>query len=650
MQTRRAEMLRVYAIERQRGTNGVSYCSHCHMYLKQRPLLVHYRANWNAQTGRWKAVRPEATLRSVGMDLAPLHLKGIPFLSEQPENSPVWTRSYEAVPLPSLDMLDGKTRVVDLDGAVEDLGTDSGSDDDYDLGSGAEDSLGDRGAGDDVKDWYDRSTGAGMTGDVDPEPGVGAALRVAEAEVEEQVFSAFLERKRGAIGRLAPRADRYFDVPKEARVGIPKHERRKVPGSWSPMVYILILVLSIWASRFNIGATAMGWLFKLVDVHLAFGTGDPEHAPLSLHNVRRELGQHERHFHEYAMCPACTQLYELHELSGERCKWKPKFARASKGACNAEISKEVRTVDGIVHRPLRTYAYHSVRRQISKMLQRPGFEKKLEHWRTRQRRPDELYDLYDGRIWSEFGGGCDDPVDPRQPRAPAGGGKPQGDVPPVAVTAAEKHMGFGPDGTSVDWPNVEQHKANFFKQSGRYGLMLNIDGFQPFSKSQYSLTAVYLVWANLPMHERYQRENVMLVGLIPDTKGCKDPYKESMNNFLRPMVDELLTMFPECDVDVTYEFPNGRQIGIVLLVVACDLPAARKVPTSFLSFCRSVFQPMLSLYNTQHVTHNTQHAPCNIQHATHHIYTTHKHSGEWVHGLWCEARVSPLPNTFLLTR
>ena len=62
-----------------------------------------------------------------------------------------------------------------------------------------------------------------------------------------------------------------------------------------------------------------------------------------------------------------------------------------------------------------------------------------------------------------------------------------------------------------------------------FALSLNVDWFQPFKHSTYSLGAIYVAVLNLPREERYNNENVVLVGVIP---GPREPKKE-MNSYLR---------------------------------------------------------------------------------------------------------------------
>ena len=66
--------------------------------------------------------------------------------------------------------------------------------------------------------------------------------------------------------------------------------------------------------------------------------------------------------------------------------------------------------------------------------------------------------------------------------------------------------------------------------------MLNVDWFQPFKNTEYSLGVLYMVFFNLPRSERFLWENVIILGIIP---GPKEP-KFNINAYLKPVVDELI--------------------------------------------------------------------------------------------------------------
>ena len=65
--------------------------------------------------------------------------------------------------------------------------------------------------------------------------------------------------------------------------------------------------------------------------------------------------------------------------------------------------------------------------------------------------------------------------------------------------------------------------------------MLNLDWFQPFDHTTDSYGAMYLTIMNLPREERFRKENVILVGVIP----AMEHEPSNVNSFLYPLVQEL---------------------------------------------------------------------------------------------------------------
>ena len=62
-----------------------------------------------------------------------------------------------------------------------------------------------------------------------------------------------------------------------------------------------------------------------------------------------------------------------------------------------------------------------------------------------------------------------------------------------------------------------------------------MDCFRPYKHSQGSVGVIYMVIMNLPRSERYELENVLVVGIQP---GPGEP-KLTANTFLKPLVEEL---------------------------------------------------------------------------------------------------------------
>ena len=78
---------------------------------------------------------------------------------------------------------------------------------------------------------------------------------------------------------------------------------------------------------------------------------------------------------------------------------------------------------------------------------------------------------------------------------------------------------------------------------------------------------------NLPRSERFKKENVILVGIIPPLGH--EP--ASLNTFMRPLVDEVKEFWVTGVRLNTAESPRYKVLfKLALMCVACDIPAAKK--------------------------------------------------------------------------
>ena len=123
------------------------------------------------------------------------------------------------------------------------------------------------------------------------------------------------------------------------------------------------------------------------------------------------------------------------------------------------------------------------------------------------------------------------------------------------------------------WSSLLDTEENPFVGDDDHSLMLtvNCDWFAPFDGT-YSVGAIYVTINNLPRAERYKTENVLLVGIMP---GPKEPSTFQINNYLQPMVDELLELYAGVNIR-TFNHRGGTRVRAALLNVACDIPASRK--------------------------------------------------------------------------
>ena len=102
--------------------------------------------------------------------------------------------------------------------------------------------------------------------------------------------------------------------------------------------------------------------------------------------------------------------------------------------------------------------------------------------------------------------------------------------------------------------------------------MLNIDWFNLYEHSQYSVGVIYLVLLNQQRSERYKLENVLNVGCLP---APREP-KHNINTYLEFMVVELCQLW----AGINFTIPSSSvpvHIRAAMICISYDIPACRKV-------------------------------------------------------------------------
>ena len=256
--------------------------------------------------------------------------------------------------------------------------------------------------------------------------------------------------------------------------------------------------------------------------------------PVTPSTVRKEINfdQISEHVRAIVVCPECHKLYDIDRQDiPTTCTFVhfPHHRHAAhRKPCGHSLFK-----DEMKKRPRKEYAYTSVKAHLQHFFQRQGFEEAINLWRSRQTIEDTYSDIYDGRMW---------------------------------------HAIRDPDGPYSSY--VEHHRRALL-------LSLNVDWFSPFENSAYSCGAIYMMINNLPRTERYKKENVICVGIMP---GPREASTYDINNYLEPLINELEELYATGAHIPTAASPHQLQhIRAALLMVACDMPAARKV-SGFLSY------------------------------------------------------------------
>ncbi|GBC36291.2 uncharacterized protein LOC114575354 [Rhizophagus irregularis DAOM 181602=DAOM 197198] len=214
-----------------------------------------------------------------------------------------------------------------------------------------------------------------------------------------------------------------------------------------------------------------------------------------------------------AVCNNCHKLIPDNPVPSRRNK------------CNNPLSILKKRKGEIIAVPRMIYPKPSIRQQLSMLYQRPGFEDMLELSGIQRGGVNTYSDIYDGKVWKTFP--------------------------------------FNGD--------------TFFTQetaTTHLGLLFNLDWFQPFTYTQHSAGAIYASICNLPRTERNKPENIIYLGFLP---GLKEVGLERINHYLAPIVDELLELWKGWRVPKTYQYTEGLDIKVALIIGSSDTPATRKL-------------------------------------------------------------------------
>ncbi|XP_048590351.1 uncharacterized protein LOC116609390 [Nematostella vectensis] len=219
--------------------------------------------------------------------------------------------------------------------------------------------------------------------------------------------------------------------------------------------------------------------------------------PTTMYMVKAWLGLGNDEFEKCVACPKCHTLYYIKDctvqrpngLVSKRCshvRYLRHPHRNKRRECGTVLMKTMRSKSGSLFlHPKLLYCYNKVSKSLRDLVTKPGFLQKCEELPRQQ---ECMADVYHGDVLNGF---ADD------------------------------------DGTK------------FLSKPGKLGLMLNVDWFQPYKHTTYSCDVMYLVVMNLPRHERFKRENIIIAGIIP---GPKEP-KGNINSYLQPIVDYLCDLW-----------------------------------------------------------------------------------------------------------
>lgn len=323
-----------------------------------------------------------------------------------------------------------------------------------------------------------------------------AAYHVSEDDDEDED-----EDERDEDGEPSGEAVESFDAPEFS-----DDETFKDPpvDFEDPCLRVVLLILGFQA-RFRLSKVATDALVKLIrEILCEADESRYGNFPTSLHVAKKLAGISQR-FKRLAACPGCHKLYtetdvksytERNRAAIKKCdhvEFPTHRQESQRRPCGTNLAIQSKLLSGTVIKPRLIFPLGIIKYQLHRLLSRPGFEEKLRKWTNRDVPNGVLSDMLDGRVFREFKLNPDDPS-------------------PF----------FTPE-----------HATD------RLPLMINLDWFQPYLGSPYSLGAIYGVICTLPREDRFQPENILLLGLLP---GPQEVGLHQINHYLAPIVDQLLEL------------------------------------------------------------------------------------------------------------
>lgn len=244
----------------------------------------------------------------------------------------------------------------------------------------------------------------------------------------------------------------------------------------------------------------------------------------------------------YICCVKCSTLYL--PVEGEfplACEAKT----GTGGVCGSVLGKHVKLRGHWIHRPIKTFEYQPVDQWLGWMLSRPRMESLMMQTPRNRVRTDQARDVWDGTAIHDI---------------------------------------------------IFEDGHTFTSQTSdlRLAFSIGIDWFQVFpggeARKTWSIGAIYLVCMNLPPAIRYRQENICLLGVIP---GPRKPPGTQIDHYLNVIVENLLPYWKTgVSFSRTHLSAEGRKVWAVLLLLVCDLDAARGIAgfahhshTYFCSWC-----------------------------------------------------------------
>jgi len=227
----------------------------------------------------------------------------------------------------------------------------------------------------------------------------------------------------------------------------------KLPPNLDNDTYIWVILWVLqYQQRYKLSNIAIDSLFKFLRFTLStIDASKFSSFPSSLYMAKKKLGIPTEVI-QYAACNKCHKLYDINELDKtevQTCSfinYPNHTMERFRQKCNNPLTKKINSNNEQILRPIMTYPLVNIRQQLALFFGRKDFEMSCQKWAAeRENDTEALFDIYDGMIWKSFTGDNDEPFFNKE--------------------YADSHI----------------------------GLMLNMDWFQLYINSQYSVGVIYAV-------------------------------------------------------------------------------------------------------------------------------------------------------------
>ncbi|KAI7901286.1 uncharacterized protein BX663DRAFT_438117, partial [Cokeromyces recurvatus] len=166
--------------------------------------------------------------------------------------------------------------------------------------------------------------------------------------------------------------------------------------------YFIMIFLTFFQAN-NLTITATESLFKFMNAIL-FLLGINYAFPSKLQTIKSKISANyaSKDIKKYIVCEKCNAIYVYEEVIDnsntiKKCSNRtlPSYANGMRARCNHPLVVKNASNDSV--KPIKRYAYNSVKATLMKFFMRPTFEQKIEEWRSKTVMPGMMFDIFDGR-------------------------------------------------------------------------------------------------------------------------------------------------------------------------------------------------------------------------------------------------------------